>query len=124
MQKKLFVHQQEIHPHPQECLPQMKIWNVTYTFQDGQIAPGKLSQAYQFGTQIVKVNGNFDDAFAKSLQAAEEPGSYTVNSVNPFRIEGQKTIPFRALEALNWEVPDWLVYPGGALGNISSCGKD
>ena len=72
---------------------------------------------------MVKVNGNFDDAFTKSLQAAEEPGSYTVNSVNPFRIEGQKTIPFRALEALNWEVPDWLVYPGGALGNISSCGK-
>jgi threonine synthase len=90
---------------------------------DGQIAPGKLSQAYQFGTQMVKVNGNFDDAFTKSLQAAEEPGSYTVNSVNPFRIEGQKTIPYRALEAFNWEVPDWLVYPGGALGNTSSCGK-
>ena len=63
---------------------------------DGQIAPGKLSQAYQFGTQMVKVNGNFDDAFTKSLEAAEEPGSYTVNSVNPFRIEGQKTIPYRA----------------------------
>ena len=90
---------------------------------DGQIAPGKLSQAYQFGTQMVKVNGNFDDAFTKSLEAAEEPGSYTVNSVNPFRIEGQKTIPYRALEYLNWEVPDWLVYPGGALGNTSSCGK-
>ena len=89
----------------------------------GQIAPGKLSQAYQFGTQMVQVNGNFDDAFTKSLEAAKEPGSYTVNSVNPFRIEGQKTIPYRALEALDWEVPDWLVYPGGALGNISSCGK-
>ena len=72
---------------------------------------------------MVKVNGNFDDPFTKSLQAAEEPGSYTVNSVNPFRIEGQKTIPFRALETLDWEVPDWLVYPGGALGNTSSCGK-
>ena len=54
---------------------------------------------------MVKVNGNFDDAFTKSLEAAEEPGSYTVNSVNPFRIEGQKTIPYRALEYLNWEVP-------------------
>ena len=90
---------------------------------DGQIAPGKLSQAYQFGTQMIKVNGNFDDAFTKSLEAAKQVGSYTVNSVNPFRIEGQKTIPFRALEFLNWEVPDWIVYPGGALGNISSCGK-
>ena len=90
---------------------------------DGQIAPGKLSQAYQFGTQMIKVNGNFDDAFTKSLDAANEEGSYTVNSVNPFRIEGQKTIPFRALEFLEWEVPDWIVYPGGALGNTSSCGK-
>jgi len=90
---------------------------------DGQIAPGKLSQAYQFGTQMIKVNGNFDDAFTKSLEAAKQVGSYTVNSVNPFRIEGQKTIPFRALEFLNWDVPDWIVYPGGALGNTSSCGK-
>ena len=90
---------------------------------DGQIAPGKLSQAYQFGTQIIKVGGNFDDAFTKSLEAAKQVGSYTVNSVNPFRIEGQKAIPFRALEFLNWEVPDWIVYPGGALGNTSSCGK-
>ena len=90
---------------------------------DGQIAPGKLSQAYQFGTQMIKVNGNFDDAFTKSLDAANEKGSYTVNSVNPFRIEGQKTIRFRALEFLEWEVPDWIVYPGGALGNTSSCGK-
>ena len=90
---------------------------------DGQIAPGKLSQAYQFGTQMIKINGNFDDAFTKSLEAAKQVGSYTVNSVNPFRIEGQKAIPFRALEFLNWEVPDWIVYPGGALGNTSSCGK-
>ena len=90
---------------------------------DGQIAPGKLSQAYQFGTQLIKVNGNFDDAFTKSLDAAKAPGNYTVNSVNPFRIEGQKAIPYRALEFLDWDVPDWIVYPGGALGNTSSCGK-
>ena len=90
---------------------------------DGEIAPGKLSQAYQFGTQLIKIKGNFDDAFLRSLEAADEPGSYTVNSVNPFRIEGQKTILYRVLEFLNWEVPDWIVYPGGALGNTSSCGK-
>lgn len=89
----------------------------------GQIAPGKLSQAYQFGAQIVEVDGNFDDALKQSLDDAQNHDGYTVNSVNPFRIEGQKTIPFRALEYLNWEAPDWLVYPGGALGNISSCGK-
>ncbi|MFB5610381.1 MAG: pyridoxal-phosphate dependent enzyme [Nitrosopumilaceae archaeon] len=89
----------------------------------GQIAPGKLSQAYQFGAQIVEVDGNFDDALAKSLDEAKQSNGYTVNSINPFRIEGQKTIPFRALEHLNWEAPDWIVYPGGALGNTSSCGK-
>ncbi|MBT7780755.1 MAG: pyridoxal-phosphate dependent enzyme, partial [Nitrosopumilus sp.] len=89
----------------------------------GQIAPGKLSQAYQFGAQIVQVEGNFDDALKQSLEDAKNHDGYTVNSVNPFRIEGQKTIPFRALEYLNWEVPDWIVYPGGALGNTSSCGK-
>ena len=89
----------------------------------GQIAPGKLGQAYQFGAQIVEINGNFDDALERSLSEAREGGGYTVNSVNPFRIEGQKTIPFRALEYLGWEPPDWIVYPGGALGNTSSCGK-
>ena len=89
----------------------------------GQIAPGKLSQAYQFGAQIIEVDGNFDDALKQSLDDAEHHNGYTVNSVNPFRIEGQKTIPFRALEHLRWEAPDWIVYPGGALGNTSSCGK-
>ena len=89
----------------------------------GQIAPGKLSQAYQFGAQIVEVVGNFDDALKQSLEDAKEHEGYTVNSINPFRIEGQKTIPFRALEYLRWKSPDWIVYPGGALGNTSSCGK-
>lgn len=89
----------------------------------GQIAPGKLSQAYQFGAQILQVDGNFDDALKQSLEDAKHHGGYTVNSINPFRIEGQKTIPFRALEYLNWEAPDWIIYPGGALGNTSSCGK-
>lgn len=90
---------------------------------EGEIAPGKLSQAYQFGTQMIHIDGNFDDAFTRSLDAAKESGSYTVNSINPFRIEGQKTIAYRALEFLEWETPDWIVYPGGALGNTSSCGK-
>ena len=89
----------------------------------GQIAPGKLSQAYQFGAQIIEVDGNFDDALKQSLDDAQNHDGYTVNSINPFRIEGQKTIPFRALEYLNWKAPDWIVYPGGALGNTSSCGK-
>ena len=89
----------------------------------GQIAPGKLGQAFQFGAQVIEVNGNFDDALDFSLQSAKANGGYTVNSVNPFRIEGQKTIVYRIFEHLNWQPPDWIVYPGGALGNTSSCGK-
>ena len=89
----------------------------------GEVAPGKLSQAFQFGAQVIEIKGNFDDALSASLKKANEVGGYTVNSVNPFRIEGQKTIVFRALEQLDWNPPDWIVYPGGALGNTSSCGK-
>ncbi len=89
----------------------------------GEIAPGKLGQAFQFGAQVIQVDGNFDDALSKSLEIARRDGGYTVNSLNPFRLEGQKTIVFRILEHLNWNPPDWIVYPGGALGNISSCGK-
>lgn len=89
----------------------------------GEVAPGKLSQAFQFGAQVIEIKGNFDDALSISLQQAGKIGGYTVNSVNPFRIEGQKSIIFRALEQLDWNPPDWIVYPGGALGNTSSCGK-
>jgi threonine synthase len=89
----------------------------------GEVAPGKLSQAFQFGAQVIQVDGNFDDALSASLKNAKEFSGYTVNSVNPFRLEGQKTIVYRVMEYLNWSPPDWIVYPGGALGNTSSCGK-
>jgi threonine synthase len=89
----------------------------------GEIAPGKLGQAFQFGAQVIQVQGNFDDALASSLKRAQETGGYTVNSVNPFRLEGQKAIVYRVMEQLNWDPPEWIVYPGGALGNTSSCGK-
>jgi threonine synthase len=89
----------------------------------GEVAPGKLGQAFQFGAQVIQVDGNFDDALSSSLKNAKELSGYTVNSVNPFRLEGQKTIVYRVMEHLNWNPPDWIVYPGGALGNTSSCGK-
>ena len=89
----------------------------------GEIAPGKLGQAFQFGAQVFQVEGNFDDALSHSLKIANKSGGYTVNSINPFRLEGQKTILYRALEFLDWNPPDWIIYPGGALGNSSSCGK-
>ena len=89
----------------------------------GEVAPGKLGQAFQFGAQVIQVDGNFDDALAASLANSKLSQGYTVNSLNPFRLEGQKTIVYRVLEHLDWNPPDWIVYPGGALGNISSCGK-
>lgn len=89
----------------------------------GKIAYGKLSQALEFGALTVQISGDFDDAMQRVRQVSEQLGMYLVNSVNPFRLEGQKTIMFRALEGLRWQVPDWIVVPGGNLGNSSAFGK-
>ena len=71
----------------------------------------------------MQIQGDFDDAMARVQEVSRELGIYLVNSVNPFRLEGQKTIMYRVLEALRWEVPDWIVVPGGNLGNSSAFGK-
>lgn len=89
----------------------------------GKISYGKLSQALDYGALTIQIAGDFDDAMLRVRQVANELGIYLVNSVNPFRLEGQKTIMFRVLEALRWEVPDWIVVPGGNLGNSSAFGK-
>jgi threonine synthase len=89
----------------------------------GKIAYGKLSQALDYGALTVQIEGDFDDAMARVKEVSERLGIYLVNSVNPFRLEGQKTIMFRVLESLGWEVPDWIVVPGGNLGNSSAFGK-
>ena len=89
----------------------------------GKIAYGKLSQALDYGALTVQIAGDFDDAMARVQEVSRELGIYLVNSVNPFRLEGQKTIMFRVLEALRWNPPDWIVVPGGNLGNSSAFGK-
>jgi threonine synthase len=89
----------------------------------GKISYGKLSQALEYGALTVQIAGDFDDAMARVQEISKELGIYLVNSVNPFRLEGQKTVMFRVLEALRWEVPDWIVVPGGNLGNSSAFGK-
>jgi threonine synthase len=89
----------------------------------GKIAYGKLSQALDFGALTVQIAGDFDDAMARVQEVSRQLGIYLVNSVNPFRLEGQKTIMYRVLEGLRWEVPDWIVVPGGNLGNSSAFGK-
>lgn len=90
---------------------------------DGKIAYGKLSQALDYGALTLLVKGDFDDAMARVQEVCTEEGIYLVNSLNPFRLEGQKTIMFRVLEGLDWDVPDWLICPGGNLGNSSAFGK-
>ncbi len=89
----------------------------------GKISYGKLSQALDYGALTVQIAGDFDDAMARVQEVSKQLGIYLVNSVNPFRLEGQKTIMFRVLEALGWETPDWIVVPGGNLGNSSAFGK-
>lgn len=89
----------------------------------GKISYGKLSQALDYGALTVQIAGDFDDAMARVQEVSRNLGIYLVNSVNPFRLEGQKTIMFRVLEALRWQVPDWIVVPGGNLGNSSAFGK-
>ena len=89
----------------------------------GKIAYGKLSQALDYHAKTLQILGDFDDALERVREVAGERGIYLCNSVNPFRLEGQKTIMYRVLESLNWQVPDWIVVPGGNLGNSSAFGK-
>lgn len=89
----------------------------------GKISYGKLSQALDYGALTVQIAGDFDDAMVRVQEVCSDLNMYLVNSVNPFRLEGQKTIMFRVLEALRWEPPDWIVVPGGNLGNSSAFGK-
>jgi threonine synthase len=89
----------------------------------GKISYGKLAQALDHGALTVQIAGDFDDAMLRVQQVSRQLGIYLVNSINPFRLEGQKTVMYRVLEALRWEVPDWVVVPGGNLGNVSAFGK-
>jgi threonine synthase len=89
----------------------------------GRIAFGKLSQAMDYGAKTIQILGDFDDCMKQVQAVCIELKLYLLNSLNPFRLEGQKTIMFRILEGLGWNVPDWIVVPGGNLGNSSAFGK-
>jgi len=88
-----------------------------------QISAAKLAQALDFGALVVEVGDTFDEAFRLLREIAPEMGLYLVNSVNPYRIEGQKTIVAELLEQRAWRPPDYIVVPGGNLGNSSAIGK-
>jgi threonine synthase len=89
----------------------------------GKIAMGKLAQAVGFGATVLAVKGDFDACMRLVREASEKLGLYLLNSVNPFRLEGQKTIVLELLVNRGWEPPDWIVLPGGNLGNVSAFGK-
>lgn len=88
-----------------------------------QISAAKLAQALDFGALVVETGDTFDEAFRLLREIAPELGLYLVNSVNPFRIEGQKTIVAEMMEQRAWRPPDYIVVPGGNLGNASAVGK-
>jgi threonine synthase len=90
---------------------------------NGNISYGKLAQALEYGARTFQVEANFDQILSLIRVLAERLGIYLLNSINPFRIEGQKTIIVEMLDQRDWRVPDWIVLPGGNLGNTSAFGK-
>ena len=89
----------------------------------GQVSLAKLAQSLDYGAMVLELEGNFDDAMRVIRELAEDESIYLVNSINPFRIEGQKTVAAELLQQLGWHVPDHVVMPGGNLGNSSAFGK-
>jgi threonine synthase len=90
--------------------------------QEG-VASGKLAQALAYRARTILVRGDFDDCQRLVEEASNELGVYLLNSINPFRIEGQKTIVLELLQQLSWDPPDWIVLPAGNLGNTAAFGK-
>jgi threonine synthase len=89
----------------------------------GKIAGGKLAQTVAHGARTVAVRGSFDDCLRLLREASEKLGVYVVNSVNPFRLAGQRTIVLEMLHQLAWQSPDWIALPAGNLGNTSAFGE-
>jgi threonine synthase len=88
-----------------------------------KISAGKIAQTIAYGAKVVQIDGDFDRALALLRQLTAAYDVYLVNSVNPFRLEGQKTIIFEMMEQRGWKAPDWIVLPGGNLGNTAAFGK-
>ena len=84
----------------------------------GKVAMGKLAQALFFGAKVLSIDGNFDDALALARKMADERKLYLLNSINPYRPEGQKSVLFEIMDQLNYEVPDRIILPVGNADNI------
>jgi threonine synthase len=90
---------------------------------EGKISWGKLSQSLDYGALTCQLRTDFDGCVRILNELVQQKPVYLLNSVNPYRIEGQKTAAIELLEQLNWEVPDHIIVPGGNLGNSSAIGK-
>jgi len=90
---------------------------------EGKVSWGKLSQALDYGAVTCQLRTDFDGCMRVLNEVIQRMPVYLLNSVNPYRIEGQKTCAIEVLEQLNWQPPDHLIVPGGNLGNSSALGK-
>jgi threonine synthase len=89
----------------------------------GQVALGKLTQTLAYGARTLLVRGNFDTCLTLAREASTALDIQLLNSINPFRLEGQKSIVFELLDQLGWDAPDWIALPAGNLGNTSAFGR-
>ncbi len=95
----------------------------TVLLPQGQVASGKLAQALEYGAHVLQLETDFDGCLKILHEVIRHFPAYLMNSVNPYRLEGQKTLAFELMEQLNWEVPDHVIVPGGNLANSSAIGK-
>ena len=89
----------------------------------GQVAAGKLAQALEYGANVLQLRTDFDGCLRVLHEVVRKFSAYLLNSLNPYRIEGQKTVAFELMEQLDWRVPEHVIVPGGNLGNSSALGK-
>ncbi|QYR19663.1 threonine synthase [Paenibacillus sp. sptzw28] len=90
---------------------------------DRDVSAGKVLQTLAYGADLCTFRGTYDDGIRFLQENAEELGLYVCNSINPLRIEGQKSIIYEIAQELDWKLPDWIVLPGGALSNAAALGR-
>jgi len=96
---------------------------VVVLLPGGKVALGKVAQALIHGAKVIEIKGNFDEALDIVMRLCKEEKIYLLNSVNPYRLEGQKTIGYEIADELNWDMPDRIILPVGNAGNISAIYK-
>jgi threonine synthase len=89
----------------------------------GKVTTAQLVQPLANGAQVCSLDTDFDGCMAIVQKLAEEPGIYLANSMNSLRLEGQKTVAIEIVQQFDWQVPDWVIIPGGNLGNVSALGS-